>query len=297
MNYKETLEEMGLKQADVARALGLSGALVSQVMASKYQGDPAVEGRIQSYLKQLKKDQRHTKLKPIHIETQDLGYARTTVDFCIYAGVMGTLIGDPGTGKSYALGEILKDRKEALLLECDPNMGYGDLLTHLCDLTGVTRHRTNSVTARAVYDYFRKHRRVLLIDEGEQLQKEGLEGLRRLWDKTQTPIILAGTHELGDRLKGGGCREYAQLYSRIAGHVEFEGASDAVCRQACEQLGIEKAGEVIALLKERCRNEKNPPRWRYLTHTLAALHFFAFRTGKPLSEVNIAAVQQFSIFN
>lgn len=58
----------------------------------------------------------------------------------------------------------------------------------------------------------------ILVDEAEYLRKwdvDKLEYLRKIWDNTGTPVILAGTPVLETILKGAGPREnLAQLYRR-----------------------------------------------------------------------------------
>ena len=65
---------------------------------------------------------------------------------------------------------------------------------------------------------------MLLIDEAEHLPLRALEDLRRIYDFSSTPLILAGTEILLKNLVGRN-KELRQLYSRICGKWAMQGLS------------------------------------------------------------------------
>ena len=144
----------------------------------------------------------------------------------------------------------------------------------MCELTGVKqRHRGNSNTARALYAYFRQHSKILLVDEGERLSRKALESLRILWDRTRTPILLAGTKELKDKLtqfKRPGrqpkLRELAQLYSRIAKNKGLGGLKPQYCQDYCNHFQIPFAQEIFKFTEGS---------WRNLVHAVESILDFA----------------------
>ncbi|EPT1861800.1 AAA family ATPase, partial [Campylobacter jejuni] len=77
--------------------------------------------------------------------------------------------------------------------------------------------------------------KVLIIDESEHLPFRALECLRRIYDFSNTALILVGTRKLKNNLTGIGrndYNEYGQLSSRIGAKWELKG----LCYQNKEGL-------------------------------------------------------------
>ena len=155
---------------------------------------------------------------------------------------MGVMIGYAGSGKTTVL-KAFCERTSAHYIECWPMMLAGDLLSEIAGAIGITL--TSNAT---VYQHTKQVRQALegrtdvtlVFDEAEHLKEDKggvkkIELLRKIWDNTCTPIILADTPKLRTLLtRGGGKDNLAQLYRR---KYEFE------------MLGIE-AKEVRAILRE-----------------------------------------------
>ena len=132
---------------------------------------------------------------------------------------MGVMIGQPGTGKTTILKSLMGKASGCIYIEAMPNMRVGDLFDAIADGAGITTvgscyRRFNQLVAGL------QGRRdiVILIDEAEYLRKwnvEKFEYLRKIWDNTDTPVIMVGTLELEKILTRGRKGEnLAQLYRR-----------------------------------------------------------------------------------
>ena len=68
-----------------------------------------------------------------------------------------------------------------------------------------------------VVNKLRNSGRLLIIDEAENLPYRALEITRRIHDKTGIGILLVGTNDLLENLRGLN-NQYEQLYSRVTFH-------------------------------------------------------------------------------
>lgn len=89
-----------------------------------------------------------------------------------------------------------------------------------------------------IIDELKKGDFIIIIDESEHLKYTGLEGLRNIWDETQTPIVLVGTDILIDNLLGKDSK-YKQLYSRIGTNHRIKGITKNDTLEVFHNIGID----------------------------------------------------------
>jgi DNA transposition AAA+ family ATPase len=131
----------------------------------------------------------------------------------------GVMIGHPGTGKTTVLQEFAKRNPSAKYIDCWPTMIIGDLLKTIAAALGITLTGTKHDRIMQIVSNLSNRTDVVLIfDEAENLNNwtvKSFEVLRKVWDNTGTPVILAGTYQLENMLtRGGGRENLAQLYRR-----------------------------------------------------------------------------------
>ena len=222
--FKMFLEVNGLKQAHVARSLGLSPAVISQWMKGLYRGDnESLERKISQYMRNfnIKRDEKQEEI----VKTRDLVAAHFVMDEAVVGGEMAVIYGHPGTGKSVAVKEWVKDRPEAILIEVVPGMRVKSLLVEIARRLGIDSNAKSEELVINIAKEFKRRDGVLVIDEAEHLSSLALENIRRIWDFSRVPVILVGTYGLIKNLKGSK-GELLQLYSRVEGKWEFKELSE-----------------------------------------------------------------------
>lgn len=152
-------------------------------------------------------------------ETEEYVLAKGWCDYIHSKRKMGVLIGAPGTGKTTILKRFIEDHPGSVYIEAMPNMRVNDLINIIAKEIGISLkgngcQRVNGLLAALTG----RTDITIVVDEAEYLKKwdvDKFEYLRKIWDNTGTPVILAGTPELESILtKGAGKDNLAQLYRR-----------------------------------------------------------------------------------
>ncbi|ECY1101942.1 AAA family ATPase [Salmonella enterica] len=237
---KDVMERRGYSQAQVARAIGRSGAVVNQFLQGKYTGDISdIQERITSFINREQEKEKNRRIQA-HFVTTDmaakglevLAYAHQECEICV-------LYGAAGLGKTMLLGEYAARNKDALFIEADPGYTARTLLEELCRLLGVKVRGNIHELIDACVRELRGSGRLLMVDEAELLPYRALEVLRRLHDKAGIGIVLAGMPRLLINLKGRR-GEFAQLYSRVALALNL---GDTLSRDDFNQIAVDMMPE------------------------------------------------------
>ena len=222
--FKTFLEVNDLKQAHVARSLGLSPAVISTWLKGEYRGDnETLEKKISQFMANF--NIKRVEVQEEIVKTRDLVSAHFVMDEAVVGREMAVLYGNPGTGKSVAVKEWVKEHPEAILIEVIPGMRVKSLLQEIARKLGIDANAKAEELVVQISKEFKRRDGVLVIDEAEHLSVTALENVRRIWDFSRVPIILVGTYGLIKNLKGNR-GELLQLYSRIKGKWEFKELSE-----------------------------------------------------------------------
>lgn len=146
----------------------------------------------------------------------------TAIGWCNYIcgkRKMGVLIGAPGTGKTTILKQLAAQHPGSIYIEAMPSMRVRDLVAVIAQGAGITVKGNVYSRMQDLLNGLRGRTDIaILIDEAEYLKKwdvDKFEYLRKIWDNTGTPVIMAGTPELETILtRGAGKDNLAQLYRR-----------------------------------------------------------------------------------
>jgi len=221
--FKNFLEKEGLRQAHVARSLGVSSSQISQWLSGKYAGDTkTLEVNLKNFMENYSTKQANSSHNTL--ETMDLSNytaAMFVADEAIVNQEMAVLYGMPGTGKSVVARAFAASHPETIFIEVVPGIRVDSLLKLIAAKLGISGVRGGDELIWAIAREFERREGVLLIDEAEHLTTKGLEVLRRIHDFSAVPVILVGTYGLIKNLKGNS-GELLQLYSRIQGRWEFK---------------------------------------------------------------------------
>ena len=224
--FKEFLETSGLRQAHIARSIGVSASAISTWIKGAYAGDNTLlEEKLlhfmQNYSIKSKKKDETKEVKKL----SNLIRTHFVMDEAVINGEMAVIYGKPGLGKTVAVKEWVKNHPEAIFIEVVPGIRVNSLLKNIAEKLGINPVNSAEENIKAIAKEFNRRDGVLVIDEAEHLSVNGLEAIRRIWDFSKVPTILVGTYALVKNLKGSK-GELLQLYSRISGRWEFKELSD-----------------------------------------------------------------------
>lgn len=224
----EFLEGGSVSMSALARALGISPGAISQFRAGKYKGDnAAIAAKIGAYIDASAKKAKEFATSPARDEifnSRDYKMANFVISEAVGEREIALLYGTAGSGKSTILRDFAAKNPNAVLIEATCHTNANALLGELCEALKLEAAGSANAKLKAISSFLKTADKVLLIDEAEHLPLRALEDLRRIYDFSSTPLILAGTEILLKNLVGRN-KELRQLYSRICGKWAMQGLS------------------------------------------------------------------------
>lgn len=238
------LREHDLSRAWLSKKAKISSSTVSQVLSGKYPSSPTSFLQAMQAILQVETE-RLNDGTPGYVETSVHKLVTVVCDRMRKHTNFGVVCGVVGVGKTRALKEYAKRKHQTLLIEANPGMTAGSLLTEILQQLGrETPHgldrKFNLVVASLAGTNF-----LLIVDEAEKLNGTALEYLRRIRDKASVGVVLAGTQKLHEMLKPT-TGQFDQIRSRISmwpktiERISRDDADDL----ARESLGREVKGEL-----------------------------------------------------
>lgn len=195
-------------KALLARISGLKDGTFATIISGAYKSSPDKQ------LRQIVQAMHNmTKRKDLLIDEDpyiETSVAKLTYTICERARTyrrFGIVSGYVGTGKTTALKRYVSDNPGTILVEADPVMSPMSLLTDICADAGCPVLGTKDFKFRTIVKTLKGADRLLIIDEAETMMPSTLEYLRRIRDKADIGVVLAGT----ERLKGMIRREHGQF--------------------------------------------------------------------------------------
>ncbi|MFV0481750.1 MAG: AAA family ATPase [Campylobacteraceae bacterium] len=247
---KKFLDENEVSQARFAKTIGVNGAYLSKYMVegSSYKYASKVEKPAKKYIDNSNTKQEEKQITNSFIKTTDVKNAWFVMDDAVSIGKMAVITGSPGSGKTRTIKEYTELRPQAILIEATIKTRGKELFEIIARKLGVKVVISQDVMVRECANELMRSERFFIIDEAEHLPFAALELLRRLHDFSGRAIILAGTEQLIDNLRGSSqtrkAREFRQLSSRIVGKYEFKGL---VYKKEVNGVWVEKKEDLIAV--------------------------------------------------
>ncbi len=229
-----------LSQNYVANSLKVSEAQLSQFLNNKYQGD------VEKLKTNLKKFMQNFSEKILLMQDNqndflELSYTKEAL-FYLYESVasneMMTLTGQAGTGKTTLVEHFMKNNPNSIFIRARESTTTKILFKKICGELRISHSTSIDEMITDIIDELKKGDFIIIIDESEHLKYTGLEGLRNIWDETQTPIVLVGTDILIDNLLGKDSK-YKQLYSRIGTNHRIKGITKNDTLEVFHNIGID----------------------------------------------------------
>ena len=222
------LQADGVTYAAISAATSVSRTAISQLANQMVAPSIQTMDKLWSFIDRQADDDKVDMLPPEGLykqaleifPTEEYGMACGWCDYIRTKRKMGVLIGSPGSGKTTILRHVVNTAPgKVIYIEAMPNMRVNDLLGVISGGIGISLTGNSYRRVNQLIDAMRVRTDVmLLVDEAEYLHKwdvDKFEYLRKIWDNSGTPIILAGTPELEKLLtKGTGNGNLAQLYRR-----------------------------------------------------------------------------------
>ncbi|MEZ3140827.1 AAA family ATPase [Citrobacter braakii] len=211
----ELMNEKGLSQTQVARAIGKSPAVINQYLKNKYKGDVnGLESDICNFISRETDRRKNKNIVASFVMTETAKRGLNVIRLAHMDSDINVVYGDAGLGKTMILREYASQHSDVILIETDPGYTARTVLEELCAKLGINRRGNMHELSEACINALDGSGRLLLIDEAENLPYRALETIRRLHDKSGVGVVLAGMPRLLLNLKGKR-GEYKQLYSRV----------------------------------------------------------------------------------
>lgn len=246
-NLANLMKRKKLTQAAVGRALGKSQAVVNQYLQGRYAGDvAAIDLLVDNLLQRETEKQQAAKVEIPYVETTTTKKVREILRLAHMEGEINVVYGEAGLGKTLALRAYANEYPDAILLEVDPGYTARVVLQVLAERLGLNSRDSIHDLSDSIIAKLKDSGRIILVDEAELLPYRALEVLRRIHDKAEIGIVLAGMPRLLINLKGKK-GEFVQLYSRIGFAFNLGNALPKadVAAIATQLLGNNELGDAL----------------------------------------------------
>ncbi|MDI6711488.1 MAG: AAA family ATPase [Bacillota bacterium] len=252
--YLDLFENQGVKQQDIARAVGYSHTAVS-LFVRRGRGSARLRAELERHMLQMQaegSESAPTEDKPTgyrtdvpdFLATEDARQVLGLCDLCATEKEIGVVAGSPGSGKTTAIKEYCRRDPEAVYITAEPTITAKELLVEIgralaVDINYCTMHEM----LRKIVAHLRETPRLIIVDEADTLVTytvKKLEILRAIHDQAKVGIVLVGMPRLiALLLRGPSLKEnLAQLYSRVGYVVQTKGFTADEARALLDQYNV-----------------------------------------------------------
>lgn len=194
------MAERNYSQAALARLARISGSSLNQILKGVYATAPGkLLANIDSAMRNF--DEGGTDASAA-VETGMYKLAHSACNMARKYRNFAVLTGFVGTGKTFALKRYAKASPNVWMIEATPTMTPQSLVRLLArTVLGADPKGCMDDKFHAVVDALRNTDSLLIVDEAETLTPNQLHLLRRLRDKANVGVVLAGTEWLTGLIK------------------------------------------------------------------------------------------------
>ena len=255
MQIIDWLNANAMTQSWLARLARTSPSTVSQILGGKYPTAPTRQLREMQAAIEAHDNRASIATVPF-VPTSIYLMTRLVCERSRKYANFGVMVGSVGVGKTAALKQYQRENEHTVLIEANPNMTAGVMLTELLSALGAPCPNSMDKKFSAVVEALKDTTRLLLIDEAETMMPQCLHYLRRIRDKANVGIVLAGTERLMQLIKPAR-GQFDQIRSRVgfwpAAIQRAERADiDAIAQAALADQG-ELSSEVLDTLWHYCQ--------------------------------------------
>jgi len=288
---KSFMEEEKFSNKQIAKMLSVSAATLSEWLKNKYNGDnEKVNKAVRSFLSR----QQEIVVNPqrgMQFEQTITGRVILDVANLCHANCeVGVVTGDAGVGKTFALKKYAEDNPEAIFIEVDPGCSGHTLMKAIAKEVGANPSGSTQDLFEQIVDKLKGSERLIILDEAEEVEYDGLNRLRRIYDKAGVGILLVGMPRLIYNLRGRKA-EHTQLYSRNTIAVEVGSLELEDTEKLVTQILPEVSGKLIKIFHAACKQNA-----RVLKHLIFNALKVSRTSGKPLDTETIKKLARYLIY-
>lgn len=213
---KKLMNERGYSTLTISQKVGIGKSTVSMYLNDKYTGNTkSLDEKFRNFIKRECEQLLNEDLPIVDISI--VKYISEIARLSHTKGRIGVCAGRAGLGKTVAVKEYRNKYIDSILIESDSGYTAKALLLEIHKKLGLSGKGCAYELMNEVVNKLRNSGRLLIIDEAENLPYRALEITRRIHDKTGIGILLVGTNDLLENLRGLN-NQYEQLYSRVTFH-------------------------------------------------------------------------------
>lgn len=280
----------------LANLIGVSQGTLVDVVKDKYKGDTkAVILKIDRFLSEDRERAGRFDFRThAHIGITEAVFG--TIKSGIRRNTMPVIIGSPGTGKSTTGRAFALDRGSVVVITADPANRNDRAVTRLlCNALDGLRQFYNAPHHKRlteIMSWLRKHgATVIIVDEAQQLDRDGLEMLRAIHDKSdpanrrRIPIIFFGDHDFYKLLQKGRAGQRSTICAQLARRMTPVLDIDRDC-QMDDEGGLYSVEDIIKIIRNNRVRLLSSRGLRWL-RALANVHGFG-KLGFALDVLGLA---------
>ena len=233
---KHLIEDRGLSQSDVARAVGVSPTQISLYLKGSYAGNiDALEKKLKSYLHNLRMKDAEPEMEHKFVLTDTARTVINSAELCKIRGGLYVIYGDAGIGKSAAIRHFVESNPDVIHDEANLSYTTKVFFSKLHKRAGLDGIGALNKLFDDLVTKLRGSGRMVIIDEAEHLPYRALDLLRSLYDATDIGLLLVGMPRLIANLRGNKS-QFKQLYSRVDLAIKAEPEKDAEQLETVQKL-------------------------------------------------------------
>lgn len=215
---REYMESHDMSQERFAKLAGMSGGTLSQFLKGQVKGKPDRQARRILAVLEAEEDReiaRTTVREPEIVRTATMETIWNGFRYATSRNDIVVVYGYPGLGKTCAIRKWTEEHASSVSITASPNIKTGrDIMEELLEAMGRKAEGRNKLLEKNIIRALKDSNRAIIIDEAHFLRLEGLETLRRIYDATNCPIILAGNNKIMDMITERNKTVTGQFFSR-----------------------------------------------------------------------------------
>lgn len=188
----------------------------------------------------------YSEMQWVAVETGDFKLLNSILDSARTNSTVFAVIGDAGTGKTFALRNYVENNKRSYLLQCNEFWNRKTFMQELLTAMGrdYSGYTVNEMMNEVVKALKTQQSPSIIMDEADKLNDQVLYFFITLYNQLEDhcAIVLCATDHLAKRIKRGlklGKRGYKEIYSRIGRKfIELDGLSTSDITAVCVANGV-----------------------------------------------------------